>query len=71
MRVAGQLIVDNAVAPGNPGGGTAGQAHLFSGSGAPPDSDGANGDYYLRTDTPGAPNQRLYVKSNGSWAGIL
>jgi hypothetical protein len=42
---------------------------IFSGSGAP--SGGANGDYYLRTDTPGTANQRLYVKSAGTWVGIL
>lgn len=39
------------------------------GSGAP--SGGSNGDFYFRTDTPGTSNQRLYVKSAGSWTGIL
>ena len=42
---------------------------IFGGSGAP--SGGANGDYYFRTDTPGTANQRIYVKSAGSWTGIV
>jgi hypothetical protein len=44
---------------------------IYSGSGAPSNSNGANGDFYFRTDTPGTANQRLYVKSSGSWTGIL
>lgn len=71
MVVPGQLKVGGAIAPGYHGGGTSNQAHLYSGPGVPPDSYGANGDYYLRTDTPGTANQRLYVKSAGSWQGIL
>jgi hypothetical protein len=44
---------------------------IYSGSGAPNDSYGANGDAYFRTDTPGIANQRLYVRAAGAWAGIL
>ena len=41
---------------------------LTSGSGAP--SGGSDGDYYFRTDTPGTANQRIYVKSAGSWISL-
>lgn len=44
---------------------------ITSGSGAPNNANGANGDYYLRSDTPGSANQRLYVKAAGSWVGIV
>ena len=50
----------------NSGGGS-----LYGGSGAPNNSNGTNGDYYFRTDTPGTSSQRIYVKSGGSWTGIL
>lgn len=44
---------------------------VFMGSGVPNNANGANGDVYHRTDTPGVANQRLYVKSAGAWLGIL
>ena len=44
---------------------------VYQGSGAPNNSNGSNGDVYFRTDTPGSANQRIYVKSAGSWVGIL
>lgn len=44
---------------------------LYAGSGAPSNTNGNNGDYYFRSDTPGTANQRLYVKSAGAWAGIV
>lgn len=44
---------------------------FYSGSGAPSNGNGSNGDYYFRTDTPGTANQRIYVKSSGSWVGIV
>ncbi len=42
---------------------------LGMGSGVP--RGGGSGDFYLRTDTPGTANQRLYVNSAGAWTGIL
>lgn len=51
--------------------GVQGGATLHSGSGAPSDSMGSNGDYYFRTGTPSTTNQRLYVRSSGAWTGIL
>lgn len=44
---------------------------LYMGQGAPANANGNPGDFYLRTDTPGTANQRLYVKSAGAWTGIL
>lgn len=68
---SGDMVLTGSLAPGNPGGGTTSQAHLFSGLGAPSNTQGVNGDFYLRSDTPGTANQRLYVKSAGSWVGIV
>lgn len=65
---AGSLISTFGVQPGN---NTIPGANLWSGSGAPAAGLGSNGDYYFRTDTPGTANQRLYVKSAGSWVGIV
>ncbi len=44
---------------------------MYFGSGPPSASIGQDGDYYLRSDTPGVANQRIYVHSGGSWVGIL
>lgn len=43
-------------------------SRLRSGSGAPPNSLGANGDFYFRTN--GAAGSALYYKSGGSWTAI-
>lgn len=48
-----------------------GASTTYSGSGAPSAGLGNNGDYYLRSDTPGTTNQRIYVKSAGAWSGIV
>ena len=48
-----------------------GAGTLYSGAGAPAAGLGANGDGYLRTDTPGVANQWLYKKSAGAWVGVL
>lgn len=46
-------------------------ANFFIVTGVPSGSLGSNGQFAFRTDTPGTTNQRLYVKSAGSWVGIL
>jgi hypothetical protein len=51
--------------------GTVQTGAVYQGSGVPSNSNGSNGDVYFRTDTPGTANQRIYVKSAGSWTGIL
>jgi hypothetical protein len=62
---AGDLHVAGAVTLGGSG------ATLHSGSGVPSAGLGANGDLYLRTDTPGTANQRIYVKASGAWSGVV
>jgi len=44
---------------------------LWAGTGAPNNSYGQTGDYYFRSDTPATANQRVYVKSGGTWTGIV
>ncbi len=39
----------------------------YTGIGVPPNSLRNNGDLYIRSDTPGTGNQRLYMKSAGAW----
>lgn len=51
-------------------GGTLRSAFLY-GTGAPSNSNGSNGDFYFRQDTPGTANQRIYVKSAGTWTGVV
>lgn len=46
-------------------------ARIYSGTGAPSNSIGRDGDFFLRYGTPTTANQRLYAKSGGAWAGIL
>ncbi len=50
---------------------TAQGGSLYAGVGMPSGANGNSGDYYLRTDTPSAANQRLYINTGGAWAGIL
>jgi hypothetical protein len=48
-----------------------GASTFFSGSGAPNNANGNDGDYYFRSGTPGTANQRIYVKSAGAWVGVV
>jgi hypothetical protein len=59
------------VSPGSPAGGAFQAGKVYQGSGVPSNANGNDGDTYLRTDTPGTANQRIYVKSAGAWVGIL
>jgi Pectate lyase superfamily protein/Right handed beta helix region len=56
--------------PGGFGSGTNANG-IWAGSGVPSNANGANGDLYIRTDTPGTDKQRIYVKAAGVWTGIL
>jgi hypothetical protein len=42
---------------------------LYAGSGAPNNANGANGDYYFRSD--GGVGTYIYFKTGGAWGGIL
>ena len=57
------------ICPGTPAGAQQTACHLYAGSGAPSNSNGANGDYYFRSDGTGSTH--IYFKSGGTWAGII
>lgn len=63
-------VLTGGLRPATPAGASQ-TGNLWAGSGAPSNTNGANGDYYFRTDTPGTANQRIYVKSAGAWVGIV
>lgn len=66
----GNLALMGGMQPGTPNHG-ANAGRIYQGSGAPGSNYANDGDFYFRTDTPGVANQRLYVRSGGSWVGIL
>lgn len=43
---------------------------FFSGSGAPDNTQGTNGDFYFRTDGTGAADTCIYHRESGAWVGI-
>ncbi len=49
--------------------GQSGTNRIWQGAGVPSDSNGGNGDFYFRTD--GSTSTHLYVKTVGSWTGIV
>lgn len=64
------LLSTGGLSPGTPAG-AAQTGAVYQGSGVPSDLTGNNGDVYFRTDTPGSANQRIYIKSGGTWTGIV
>lgn len=69
LNDVGTMGLRGGIQPGTPAGGAQGNT-LYMGSGVPSNANGVNGDYYLRTDTPGTANQRMYVKSVGAWVAL-
>jgi hypothetical protein len=67
----GVLNTKGKIFPGTPAGVDQGSCGLYAGSGVPSNSNGNDGDFYFRSDTPGTASQRIYVKSAGSWVGIV
>jgi hypothetical protein len=65
------LTLAKGLFPPNAAGVAQAACRIFAGTGAPSNADGANGDFYHRSDTPGTANQRIYVKSAGAWIGIV
>lgn len=53
--------------PSTPAGAAQSAAAIHAGSGAPSDSDGANGDFYFRSDGTVSGNTVVYHKEAGSW----
>jgi hypothetical protein len=62
----GKLSAYDGLRPSGLGGHSAGSL-LLSGSAAPDNAKGANGDYYFRSGAPGTATERIYVKSAGAW----
>lgn len=52
-----------------PAGAAQSAAALWAGTGAPSNANGANGDYYFRSD--GGVATHIYFKSGSTWAGII
>lgn len=70
--IVGGIQWDGGVQPGQlNAGGVTNSGRIYSGTGVPSNTYGANGDFYFRTDTPGSVNQRLYVKSAGTWIAVV
>jgi hypothetical protein len=67
----GRTAMTGPTSFGTPAGALQSTYSTYQGSGVPSNANGANGDFYLRGDTPGTANQRIYVKSAGAWVGIL
>ncbi len=44
---------------------------IFAGSGAPNNTNGADGDYYFRSDGTAAGNTCIYHKQSGSWVALI
>ena len=65
------LNMRDAIYPATPAGTRQTGAALWAGTGAPSNANGSDGHFYFRYDTPGVANQRIYVKSAGSWVGIV
>jgi hypothetical protein len=70
INQAGQMNLQGAFYAGNTAGADQISCGLRMGSGVPSNAVGNNGDFYLRSDTPGTANQRLYVRSAGAYVGI-
>lgn len=58
-----------ALYPATPAAAQQSASSLYAGTGAPSNADGANGDYYFRSD--GGASTHIYFKSGGAWVGII
>jgi hypothetical protein len=65
----GKGSFNGGISPGTPA--LAAQAgRIFQGAGAPVNTQGADGDFYFRTDTPGTAGQRIYIRAAGVWTAL-
>jgi hypothetical protein len=46
------------------------QFRIYGGTGAPSNSVGADGDFFLRSDGAGGANTCIYHKEAGAWVGL-
>lgn len=56
--------------PATPAGATQTAASVYAGSGAPNNADGANGDFYFRSDGTVAGNNVAYHREAGAWVAF-
>lgn len=63
------LIATTHLYPSTAAGAVQTGTSLFAGTGAPNNTNGADGDYYFRSDAGGATH--IYFKAVGTWAAIL
>jgi len=66
----GRLNMYNKLYPAKDTATTQSVTGLYAGSGAPSNTNGNIGDFYLRGDTPSTAGQRIYVKNSSTWVGI-
>lgn len=64
------ITMQGGVIPGQlAGAGTGSSSAIYSGTGAPANANGNNGDYYFRTDGAAA-GTHIYFRAAGAWAGL-
>lgn len=69
VRKDGVVTAASKLFPGTDGGTTQTAAGLYAGTGAPNNANGANGDFYFRSD--GGALTALYQRRAGAWVGII
>lgn len=69
IQAAGEVCTQTKFCPGTDAGAFQVACGLFAGTGAPSNANGANGDFYFRSD--GGAGTRLYFKTGGAWTGIV
>jgi hypothetical protein len=71
-NATGRSDLSGGVRPGGlNAAGTTNSSTVYSGSGVPSNSYGNNGDFYLRSDTPGVPTQGIHQRAAGTWAPLV
>lgn len=64
------LIFVAGLRPPTPAGGAQVVTKLSAGSGVPANGDGADGDFYFRSDGVAGANTTIYHKQAGTWVGL-
>lgn len=69
--IMGTTTLSNKLYPATDAAAVQTAAAIYAGSGAPNNSNGANGDFYLRGDGTAAGNNVIYHKEAGSWVALV
>lgn len=67
----GSVFAKGKLYPGADEGAIQTSCGILAGSGAPDNANGANGDYYLRSDGTASGKTCLYHKESGSWVAVV